>query len=330
MKTAVDAPLLGHLHTLYARYNSTNTESLTLKSPATNKTSAALLLRYASGSAQQTPQALQTDPGWVLGMAYAAACLCENPQTGDPQQNIACGNCPSCHLLQAGNHPDLGLLLPETHSLALGQGLSPHAQKELDEKKRKPSSEIRIDAMHEMLASTQLSAGRSKGKVVLITPAHSMNTVTANALLKTLEEPPPGLRFVLISSAPQQLLATIRSRCLSYNIPSPRPATRSDAQWQRIPALLSAGQAQAFQDMAPKMAVQTCLQLCHDMLMQHLGCRTAYFAQADLQSLKKSPPEALLQWHKTLINSMKTAEHPYRETLFLEHLATQAARALRG
>jgi DNA polymerase-3 subunit delta' len=64
---------------------------------------------------------------------------------------------------------------------------------------------------------------RGRGKAVLVYPAEQMNHVTANALLKTLEEPPGDVRFVLASEAAHQLLPTIRSRCLGHTMTWPRP-----------------------------------------------------------------------------------------------------------
>ncbi len=99
-----------------------------------------------------------------------------------------------------------------------GAGLAAErkAQQELDDKKRKPSREIRIDAMREAIEFAQRTSARGRAKVVLIYPAERMNHVTANALLKTLEEPPGELRFVLATEAAHRLLPTIRSRCLSH------------------------------------------------------------------------------------------------------------------
>src|ERR1043165_3867367 len=79
--------------------------------------------------------------------------------------------------------------------------------------KTKPSKEIKIEAVRQMLAFAQGSAARGRAKVVVVYPAEALNTIAANALLKTLEEPAGLLRFVLASAAPQQLLPTIRSRC---------------------------------------------------------------------------------------------------------------------
>ena len=82
-----------------------------------------------------------------------------------------------------------------------------------------------------------------------------MNTNAANALLKNLEEPPPGMLFILVSQKPQQLLPTILSRCLSFVLPAPdaesamrwlaqqgvkTPAVALAASWQPALILLSA------------------------------------------------------------------------------------------
>src|SRR5690606_19063133 len=107
---------------------------------------------------------------------------------------------------------------PEAQMQQLGWPLPEKAQAELDEKKRKPSREIRVDAMRDAVEFAQRTSARGHGKVVLVYPAEQMNAVTANALLKTLEEPPGEVRFVLASEAAHQLLPTIRSRCQAHTL----------------------------------------------------------------------------------------------------------------
>ncbi|MBV5332102.1 DNA polymerase III subunit delta', partial [bacterium] len=65
---------------------------------------------------------------------------------------------------------------------------------------------------------SQRTNARGQGKAVLVYPAERMNHVTANALLKTLEEPPGDVKFVLATHAAHQLLPTIRSRCLAHTM----------------------------------------------------------------------------------------------------------------
>ena len=148
---------------------------------------------------------------YTLGLSLAQAWLCEQPTAQG-----ACGACSSCHLIGSHSHPDLVVLMPETEMLARGWPLSESAQKEIDDKKRKPSKEIRVEAMRDMVAFAQRTSARGRGTAVLVYPAERMNNVTANALLKTLEEPAGDTRFALASESAHQLLPTIRSRCQTH------------------------------------------------------------------------------------------------------------------
>jgi DNA polymerase-3 subunit delta' len=115
-----------------------------------------------------------------------------------PSQDQPCGQCRSCQLIAAGTHPDKVVLEPEEAG--------------------KP---IKIDAVRELVSQLQLTPQVAKRKMVLIDPAEAMNVNAANALLKTLEEPPGAAVLLLISHAPGRLLATIRSRCQKLQIASP-------------------------------------------------------------------------------------------------------------
>lgn len=148
---------------------------------------------------------------YALGLGLAQSWLCEQPTSEG-----ACGTCSSCHLIGTRAHPDMVVLMPETVMLERGWPLSEKAQKEIDDKKRKPSQEIRVEAMRDMVAFAQRTSARGRGTAVLVYPAERMNHVTANALLKTLEEPAGDTRFVLASEATHQLLPTIRSRCQTH------------------------------------------------------------------------------------------------------------------
>jgi len=151
-----------------------------------------------------------------LATALARAWLCENPTPAG-----ACGACGSCHAIEVHTHADLCLLMPETLSLALGWPLDEKTQDDLDSKKRKPSKEIKVDAAREAVAFTQVTRSRGSTKVVLVFPAERMNGITANTLLKTLEEPPGAVKFILATEAAHQLLPTIRSRCLGHTMSWP-------------------------------------------------------------------------------------------------------------
>ena len=148
-----------------------------------------------------------------LALALARAWLCDQPTAKG-----ACGHCGSCHAVDVHTHADLCLLLPETLSLALGWPLDQKTQDDLDNKKRKPSKEIKVDAAREVVSFTQFTRSRGNSKVVLVFPAERMNHITANTLLKTLEEPPGAVKFILATEAAHQLLPTIRSRCLGHTM----------------------------------------------------------------------------------------------------------------
>ena len=166
----------------------------------------------------------QRGHAWILGgpsglgqfelaLATARAWLCEQPT---PQG--ACNDCTSCHAVDVHTHADLCVLMPETLSLELGWPLDEKTQRDLDEKKRKPSKEIKVDAAREVVSFTQFTRSRGTTKVVLVFPAERMNHITANTLLKTLEEPPGAVKFILATEAAHQLLPTIRSRCISHTM----------------------------------------------------------------------------------------------------------------
>ncbi|MBS3911312.1 MAG: DNA polymerase III subunit delta' [Hydrogenophaga sp.] len=178
----------------------------------------ALLLSGPSGLGQ-----------YELALALARTWLCENPSEQGP-----CGHCGSCHAIDVRTHADLCVLMPETLSLELGWPLDEGAQKEIDDKKRKASKLIRVEAAREAVSFTQLTRSRGSIKAVLVYPAERMNVESANTLLKTLEEPVGEVRFVLATEAAHQLLPTIRSRCQGHAMVW--PATDEALKWLQVQA----------------------------------------------------------------------------------------------
>jgi DNA polymerase III subunit delta' len=184
--------------------------------PLPNWVDAALAQRLA---APNFPQSLgQTtgisDPHCAGGSAYALALahalLCATPNTQGAAQGRACGQCSQCALLKAGNHPDLMVLMPENLQLNF-----------VPEKEKKPSKTIKIDQLRALENNFNLSSQRGGRKVVLIYPAQTLGTVPANALLKTLEDPPPNTFFIVVSEVWSQVLPTIRSRCVCQTLAEP-------------------------------------------------------------------------------------------------------------
>ena len=295
-----------------------------------------------------------------LALALVSAWLCERPT-----EQGACGVCGSCHAIEVRTHADLCVLMPETVSLELGWPLSEKAQSEIDAKARKPSKEIRVDAMRDAVEFSQRTSARGRGKAVLVFPAERMNHVTANALLKTLEEPPGEVKFVLASEAAHQLLPTIRSRCLAHTMVWPALATalawlqgqgldlaqaavmlrasggRPDdalqlsqsgrfgptpASWVKLPNAIARGEVSALKDWTPTQAVDALQKLCHDLLAVKTGGAPRFFDAADLPAGSALRP--LTAWAKELSTTARTVEHPFNSGLMLEALVSQAQNAI--
>ncbi|WP_354441052.1 DNA polymerase III subunit delta' [Ottowia thiooxydans] len=290
--------------------------------------------------------------------ALVRAWLCDVPTAQG-----ACGQCTSCHAIDVHTHADLAVLMPETVMIERGWPLSEKAQAEIDDKKRKPSREIRVEAMRNVIEFSQRTSARGRGKAVLVYPAERMNQVTANALLKTLEEPPGDVRFVLASDAAHLLLPTIRSRCLTHVMawPESREATNwlasngmseQDAQtmlhaaggrpaaalagtasamnaksWKLLPRAMAKGDVAALSDIPLPEAVARLQKLCHDVTALQLGASPRFFAAEDLPA-KPLPLGALTRWWGQLVQSARSAEHPLNPGLAAESLVSSAREAL--
>jgi DNA polymerase III subunit delta' len=146
--------------------------------------------------------------------AVAQSLLCESPDSG-----VACGQCPACGWFNQGNHPDYRELLPE--NMVEEDEADGEAVAETDAKEKKKSREIKIDQIRAISDFMTLSTHRDGFRVLLIHPAETMNLAAANALLKTLEEPPPRTAILLVTDQLARLLATIRSRCQRVQLPAP-------------------------------------------------------------------------------------------------------------
>ena len=295
---------------------------------------------------------------YALGLELVRAWLCDSPTAQG-----ACGHCGSCHAIDVRTHADLCVLMPEVQMMALGWPLSEKAQADIDDKKRKPSREIRVEAMRDAVEFSQRTSARGRGKAVLVYPAEQMNHVTANASLKTLEEPPGDVRSVLASEAAHQLLPTIRSRCLGHTMAWPahddmlhwmqshgiaadaasaflraaggRPddalalarSGRSPQAWSALPQAVARGDVTALGDWSPAQAIDALQKLCHDLLAAGVGAAPRYFAPADLP--KVNPPlGALTRWSRALAKEARTADHPFNAGLMLEALVAQARNTL--
>ena len=330
---------------------------MTELAPWIQKQSVSLLSQQGHAWLLQGPSGLGQ---YNLATSMVSAWLCE-AETALTQG--ACGQCGSCHALSVHTHADLLVLMPETILLELGWPLSEKAQSEIDNKTRKPSKEIRIEAMRDAIEFSQRTNARGRGKAVLVFPAERMNHVTANALLKTLEEPPGDVKFVLATEAAHQLLPTIRSRCLIHTMAWPieseavawlqaQGLSREDAAsllkaaggrpdevlkqrnlgqsmqwWAKFPKAMMAGDASYCSELPPSEVIDALQKLCHDLLMLQTQASLRYFNEADLPKLKVTSAQ-LTAWFKRLSHAAKTSEHPFNAGLMLEALCTEAREVM--
>jgi DNA polymerase-3 subunit delta' len=167
-----------------------------------------------------------------LALGLAQSLLCERPTARG-----ACGHCESCLLFASGNHPDLHIILPsvkdaEDGTAAQEEGAAPEVVW--------PSShtpeiaargEIKVESIRQLIGASTLGTTRGGRRIALLYPAEALNPVSANALLKTLEEPPPGMMLLLATSEPGRLLPTIRSRCQVVNVPTPPADSPAVLAW---------------------------------------------------------------------------------------------------
>ena len=155
-----------------------------------------------------------------LAEHFAQSLLCEKPiDTGHP-----CGACLACGWFAEGNHPDFRLVLPEILQADDGN-VEAEESVEKTTKTKNPSKEIKIEQIRRLDSFFNVGTHRGGARVVLIYPADALNVPASNALLKTLEEPAPGTVFLLVTSHPEQVLPTIRSRAAKFIVRAPDAAT---------------------------------------------------------------------------------------------------------
>ena len=175
--------------------------------------------------------------------SFAESLLCESPMATAQ----ACGKCAACGWLAQGNHPDFRLLQPD--ALAVEEGESPEGGG-----KKKPSQQITIDQVRGLDDFLHVGTHRDGARVILVNPAEAMNRATANALLKSLEEPIDKTLFILVTSESERLLPTIRSRCQA--LPIPLPARRRSEEWLRQAGIGDAAHWLALAGGSPLLAVE--------------------------------------------------------------------------
>lgn len=128
----------------------------------------------------------------LLSLAFAKALLC-NEKT-----ESACGRCAACVQFDTGTHPDFRHLQP-------------------DEK----TGNFKIEAIRTLSQDLALTSQYGGYRITVLEGVDGLTEGAANALLKTLEEPPAGVLLMLLTPWPGRLMATIRSRCQQFRCPAP-------------------------------------------------------------------------------------------------------------
>ena len=123
----------------------------------------------------------------TIARIFAKSLNCERGASAEP-----CGECPACRDIDAGRYVDL---------------------LEID-----AASNTGVDDVRDLIDNAQYLPSRGKTKVYLIDEVHMLSKAAFNALLKTLEEPPEHVKFLLATTDPQKLPVTVLSRCLQFNL----------------------------------------------------------------------------------------------------------------
>jgi DNA polymerase-3 subunit delta' len=301
---------------------------------------------------------LQGHPGggvFELALRVANTWLCETQGADAP-----CGRCTACHLLSTNSHPDFRALLPELTQVELGWSVggndAPDAGDGDGKARKKPSREIKIEAVREAIAWTQKSSSRGRAKVLLLFPADAMNLVASNAMLKTLEEPPKGVRLLLVAEDAERLLPTLRSRCqrILFAGPSPEQALAwlegqgaanapvllaaagghplsarrlaSDgfdaAAWVALPRSVADGRWVPPAGASVPRLREVLQKLCHDAMAVAAGSAPRYFPASSLPPAASWP--RLADWSQSLARLARHDEHPFNAPLITDSLLAEA------
>ena len=228
--------------------------------------------------------------------AFAQALLCENVRP----DGHACGACASCGWFVQGNHPDYRRVRPEAMEDEAPAAEGDEAPAEEKKAKSKTASkEIKIEQVRALADFMNISTHRQGLRVVVLYPAEALNMPASNALLKTLEEPPPGTVFLLASNGLDRLLPTILSRCRKFALPMPDHAQA--LAWLEAQGVNDADGWLREQGGAPLAALaqaETGSREELDGLLQVLAQPSVDAALRSADKLSKAPLASLVAWQQ--------------------------------
>lgn len=214
----------------------------------------------------------------------------------------ACDVCASCGWFRQHNHPDYRRVRPEIledEDARDGDSEDTGDSKKTAKSAKAPSKEIKIDQIRALAGFMNISTHRSGQRVVVLYPAEALNAAAANALLKTLEEPPPNTVILLISNSLDRLLPTILSRCRKF--PMPVPSRQEALDWLQQESVADADMWLAEQGGAPLTAQAQSQSEGRELineLLGYLGAPSIEGALKCAERLQKTPVVELLGWQQ--------------------------------
>jgi DNA polymerase-3 subunit delta' len=209
-----------------------------------------------------------------VARALAGVLNCTRPR----EDGDACGECPSCVRLVAGTHPDFYVLAPTSEG-------------------RQP--QIKIEQIREFRRITAYPPMGGGWRVALIKPAEALNDAAANALLKTLEEPPPQHLLILTAGVEADLFPTLVSRCQKLAFaPLPSPLIVGELTRRGVPA----GQAALVAALSGGSLGRALALTPEDLLARRRQ------VLEDLARLERGTPATALDWAQKLAKAVPEAD----------------------
>ncbi len=161
----------------------------------------------------------------TVGLYFAQALMCEDEAAR--AQGVACGRCAGCRKTRERTHPDLRVVEPDgggdDDGVVVGES-GDVAAAVRGKRKAASRAQIKIETVREVQRDLSLRPYQGARRVVLLAQADTLNDAAENALLKTLEEPPPYALLILTAEDAETLLPTTVSRCQQVPLtPVPAP-----------------------------------------------------------------------------------------------------------
>jgi len=223
---------------------------------------------------------------------FAQSLLCQTPLPGGEP----CGACDSCGWFVQSNHPDYRRVRPEILDDEAGDGDESDGETKKTAKAAKaPSKDIKIDQIRALADFMNISTHRQGMRIVTLYPAEALNTMAANALLKTLEEPPPQTLFLLVCNGLDRLLPTILSRCRKFALPM--PSRQQALSWLAAQGVADAESWLAEQGGAPLSALALAQSGSRETMDEFLAALAKPGVDGALKTaerLQKTPPAQLV------------------------------------